>query len=851
MKELLSFDRIGALPYRSYYIPFLLDDKIKFRYGIVNRNSSSCFQSLNGDWLIKQHNFVNLDLYEELFDRISVPSCVQLYGYDQIQYLNCRYPFCANFPYVPYDNKCWHYRKNIEINKNIDFKYYLNFEGVDSAFYLFVNGNKIGYSQISHSTSEFDITNELIDGNNQIDVFVVKWCVSTYLECQDKFRFSGIFRDVYILKRPKNHIVDYKIDISLNGNTGILIFHNESSVDIELIFDNKKYICMSNKNIKITKKSVKKWDSDNPYLYDLLLVSNGEKILERVGFRSISIDKNVFKINDKPLKLKGVNRHDFNCITGATVTVKDLVKDIKTIKGLNMNAVRTAHYPNMPEFYLLCDYYGLYIMDEADLEMHGACTRNGGYDIKLWMEYANNLMFEGGILNRHTSLVERDKNRTSVIIWSLGNESSFGKAFIKGAKYIRKRDNRPIHYEGLQNASKKYYYTKLVDVCSMMYPSIDKIKKDVIDNPLETRPFVLCEYSHAMGNSCGDLKDYWRLIYENEGLMGGFIWEFKDHGIKTKKGFLYGGDFGEKLHDGNFCIDGLLSPDGKIKSQALEAKAVYGGKIESEVLDIKIPSINSNNRIRISINENTAEIEQIYINEKPILLSPIRINILRYIDNDRFVNDDWVLKYKLHLARPHIIRFIKNENTYDFEGYLASDSLEPILSFNIKYTLSINELAIDFEYTLNDYIKNIPRIGFEIIVDKKYQDFSYIGFGPYESYIDKNTLCEYGYYESNAYKNYDNNYVRPQESGSHYKVKYFNAKDLFSVTALNDFSFSMNPFTTDQLINTTHNFSLYSLSSTICIDLAMSGVGSNSCGPMLDEKYQVPRKLKNTLKFTF
>lgn len=211
------------------------------------------------------------------------------------------------------------------------------------------------------------------------------------------------------------------------------------------------------------------------------------------------------------------------------------------MKELNVNAVRTSHYPNSPEFYMLCDTFGIYVMDEADLEMHGACSRDGRYEIDLWKEYAENEFFTPGITDRHAALVERDKNRPSVIIWSLGNESSFGKAFFGGANYIKRRDNtRPVHYEGLQNADSKYYYTELVDMVSMMYPSFEKIREDVLENEKETRPFVLCEYTHAMGNSCGDIAEYWDMIYNNEQMMGGFIWEWADHGIKTDQGFLYG-----------------------------------------------------------------------------------------------------------------------------------------------------------------------------------------------------------------------------------------------------------------------------------------------------------------------
>ena len=539
MHEFEKFDRIGTTPHRSYYIPFAPDDVVGTKHNISDRTSSSRFTSLDGVWQIKQHDHVDdFEVSENLTETIPVPACVQMHGYDHIQYLNTRYPFPVMLPHLPYENPCWHYRRTFNLNKKKNEKYYINFEGVDSAFYLYINGECKGYSQISHATSEFDITDLAVNGENTIDVLVLKWCISTYLECQDKFRFSGIFRSVYLLTRPQNHITDYKIETSISENNGILTFYNESPVDIKVIIDGKSTVVSKGTHAKIVVSDIKCWSAEDPNLYTVELRTRTEKIIESVGFRTIAIDGHVFKINGEPVKLKGVNRHDFHCETAATVSLEDLARDIHLMKELNVNAVRTSHYPNSPEFYMLCDKFGIYVMDEADLEMHGACSRDGGYDIELWKEYAENEFFTPGITDRHIALVERDKNRPSVIIWSLGNESSFGKAFFQGANYIKRRDNtRPIHYEGLQNADPKYYYTELVDMVSMMYPSFDKIREDVLENEKETRPFVLCEYTHAMGNSCGDIAEYWDMIYNNEQMMGGFVWEWADHGIKPIKAF--------------------------------------------------------------------------------------------------------------------------------------------------------------------------------------------------------------------------------------------------------------------------------------------------------------------------
>ena len=855
MKEFERFDRVGTTPHRSYYVPFAVDDTVKTIHGIIDRTSSSRFISLDGTWQIKSLDHVcDFNVNNILERSIPVPSCVQMHGYDHIQYLNFRYPFPVILPHIPYENPCWHYRRIFNLKKKNGEKYYINFEGVDSAFYLYINGQFKGYSQISHSTSEFDITELTVDGENTIDVLVLKWCISTYLECQDKFRFSGIFRNVYILKRPEDHIIDYKIEASVSDTDGILTFINESDVDIELVFEDHSATVCAKAKLEITVPNVKLWTAESPELYTLQIYANGEKIIEKVGFRQVTVDGKIFKINGKHVKLKGVNRHDFNCETAATVTLDDMAKDLLLMKELNVNAVRTSHYPNSPEFYLLCDAIGIYVMDEADVEMHGASCRDGEGSREQFEEYANDIFFEPGITDRHIALVERDKNRPCVIIWSLGNESSFGKAFINGVEYIKNRDKtRLVHYEGLQYAPPEYYYTDLVDMVSIMYPDTQTINKKILDNPGETRPFVICEYSHAMGNSCGDLATYWDLIYSNDQMMGAFVWEWADHGIKTDKGFLYGGDFGEKEHDGNFCIDGLVTPDRKIKSGALEMKAVYGGKTKSEIRDIDIPCYNStSSKVDITVNEHTGEITSIKADGKEVLCTPMHLNIIRYIDNDRNLISQWIDRCHLNECRPHIFSYVKGDSFHEFEGALAANCLIPAVEFKLTYKTNANKLSVTVEYKISDYVKSFPRFGIEFGIDKENSDFSYVGFGPTESYIDKHVAADYGYYTSTAEDNYDGNYVRPQESGSHYACKYLEIKELFSVTAEKSFSCSVNPFTTKDLFETLHSFELPQNDFVnVCIDLAMRGIGSNSCGPDLTQEYEIPRTFSNTFTFVF
>ena len=857
MREIKEFKRIGTMPHRSYYIPFAESDVPARAHGIVDRKSSSRFLSLDGEWKIKEHahpeDFI---IDEELTATIPVPSCVQMHGYDHIQYINSRFPIPVMPPHVPYENPSWHYRREFDLKKRDGERYYINFEGVDSAFYLYVNGQMKGYSQISHSTSEFDVTELLTDWGNTVDVLVVKWCASTYLECQDKFRFSGIFRSVYILSRPEKHITDYKIETALKDGGGVVTFINESDVDIELSFEGESLVARAGERTALRVDRVKKWSTETPVLYPLTIRANGEVIYEEIGFVEVRIDGKVFYVNGEAIKLKGVNRHDFNPDTAATVTLENMLEDILLMKEMNVNAVRTSHYPNAPEFYLLCDKYGLYVMDEADVETHGAYRSHGVRDRALWSDFAENMLFSDAILDREVALVERDKNRPSVIIWSLGNESSFGQSFFDGAKYIKSRDSRPIHYEGTQKSNPDYYYSELIEMVSFMYPSVAALKERVIDNPEETRPAVLCEYTHAMGNSCGDMAEYWELIYAHDQLMGGFVWEWADHAIRTEKGFLYGGDCGEKNgeHDGNFCVDGLVTPDRKVKSSTLEMKAVYGGKLSSPMRNVKSPTKENKpyKSVEYKVDEHTGAITSIKADGEEILMAPIRLNVMRYTDNDRHLWADWADNGRLNVVKPYVLSCEKNGDSHRIKGVLSANCRAPALEFELDYKLDGSVLNVALSYKVADYVNRIPRVGLEILVPERYDKFAYVGYGPTESYMDKHVACEYGYYESMASDNYDMNYVRPQESGSHYATKYLEIDGLCEITAEKPFSFSVNPYTTDQLINTRHNFELPDNDFVcICLDLGMRGVGSHSCGPALPERFELDKEGKNTFKIRF
>ncbi len=842
--ELLHYKRMGAEKVRSYYVPFSAEQEISFKNGIVDRLASDRLFSLDGEWQIKEHACLDsVEIEENLTEKIEVPSCVQLKGYDQIQYINSRYPFPFDPPYVPNENPTYHYRRTFYLD-SITEKYYLVFEGVDSAFYVFINGKQVGYGQISHAMNEFDISDYVKEGENVIDAVVLKWCAGSYLECQDKFRFTGIFRSVYLLRRPQEHIIDFKIESDFNGKDGFITIHNFSGIPFHYSVNGEEGELAPQEKKTVIIKNAIPWTAEMPHLYGVILSANGEKILQRVGVRRVSIENGIFKINGTHIKLKGVNRHESNPETGATVTVEDTVKDLELMKWANVNAIRTSHYPDMPQFYELCDVIGFYVMDEADVETHGVAASQGGYDMALWERYADNGTFDEGVTDREINLYERDKNKTCVIIWSLGNESSYGKMFDKGADYTRARDSRPVHYEGVVNADKSKYYTDAIDIVSRMYAPVEFFDEYLKDEK-ETRPYVLCEYSHAMGNSNGDLNDYWNKIDSSERFMGGFIWEWCDHAIKGENGFLYGGDFGETEHDGNFCVDGLVAPDRRIKSNLLELKAVYGGKREKKFISPKVQplkKLTEKNPVKV-IADRKGRIEQIGDLKFAV---PMSVQVLRaYSDNDMFVKGEW-MRFEGFTQEIYESKALPNGGI-EYYGKIVKNTFEPIMKFTLKIEPFDGGADIAFLYEVADYITYLPRIGLEFAVNRADLPFEYDGYGETESYIDKHMASEYGTYRSTVKANYGH-YIKPQESGSHFASTRLKIGGM-EITAKQPFSFNVCPYSTETLMHTAHDFELPKSDKTyINLDVAMSGVGTNSCGPTLAEKFRAPKKGKNIFR---
>lgn len=580
---------LGTEEIRSYYVPSRLD------------GSDACI-SLNGDWnfkyyenpyLVEEH-FPSPDFDESTFLSVPVPGCWQNYGVDCHQYTNTRYPFPFDPPYVPDENPCGAYSCRFELTKEqVKDQLYLNFEGVDSCFYLWINGNPVGYSQVSHSTSEFLITPFVRQGENKISVLVMKWCDGSYLEDQDKFRMSGIFRDVYILVRPENHLWDYFVHTWLSEDLSKAVISLDLTwkgqtkpLTVTLYDPNGECLATENlsgehsQSISFDVDPPVLWNAERPALYQMVLETTGEQICQEIGIRRIEVAGRIATVNGVEIKLKGVNRHDSDPVTGFTISREQAMVDLRLMKEHNINAIRTSHYPNAPWFPKLCSQYGFYLIGEADIEAHSCTNIYGGGDHTFSL-IAEDKTFAAAILDRVKRSVIRDQNNPSIVMWSLGNESGYGENFVEAARFVKQYDpSRLLQYESsIYHLPDKAPDVSVLDVYSKMYDSLEMIE-DYFSNPENKKPYVLCEFIHAMGNGPGDIEDYFQKIYSTPGFMGGFVWEWCDHAIdmgKTVEGkrkYYYGGDFGEFPHDGNFCMDGLVYPDRRPHTGLLEYKNV-------------------------------------------------------------------------------------------------------------------------------------------------------------------------------------------------------------------------------------------------------------------------------------
>ena len=597
----------NTMPDRAYYIPSSVRNDIL----PLHRESSDRLQMLSGcEWHFAWYPDIH-DLRDHFYKpdyeagrwwkKEYVPFCWQMRGYDSPQYTNIRYPFPFDPPYVPQKNPCGAYLHHFEWHKNPEAPCtFLDFEGVDSCFYVWLNGYFAGYSQISHHTSEFDVTELLREGDNLLAVLVLKWCDGSYLEDQDKFRFSGIFRDVYLLHRPADRIEDYVIRTDLADNCKSadlrISFHfSGTSVPVRLTLTEpvgnrilyQETLAADQNGVSIPVKKPILWNAEAPFLYTLIMDTGKEVITERVGIRKVEVRDCVLTLNGSPVTFRGVNRHESDPVTGAVSCPEQTLKDLCMMKAHNFNAVRASHYPDSPWFYQLCDELGLYVIDEADNESHGTAAlyfREKDYAERMRLAHvriADNPNFIEPTLDRVRSMVIRNRNRPSILVWSMGNECGYGCTFEKALRWTKETDpTRLTHYESaFYLSSDREYDVSDIDLFGRMYPAFTEII-DYLENDPE-KPLLLVEYCHSMGNSPGDFKNYRDLIEKYPALCGGFVWEWCDHAVyggKAENGkeiYLYGGDHGEIQHDGNFCLDGLVYPDRTPHTGLLEYKNVH------------------------------------------------------------------------------------------------------------------------------------------------------------------------------------------------------------------------------------------------------------------------------------
>ena len=560
----------NRLPQRSYYIP----------------QNEGAYTLLNGTWRFR-YFARDIDMEQEIcqWDSLDVPSCWQNRGYENPNYTNVEYPFPVDLPYVPDANPCGVYEREFEV-VNAENKTYFVLEGVASTGVLYINGAYVGFTTGCHLQAEFDITDFVHAGTNTVRVIVHKWACTSYLEDQDQFRCNGIFRDVYILSRPAGHIVD--IDIKTAGDDILVKFDGSAKITLS---DHGKVLETqeASGSALFHVENPTLWNDEVPYLYDLTFESLGEVIVQKVGFRTIAIsDKLELLINGVSVKLQGVNHHDTHPYNGWVMSDEDILKDLRLMKQLHINCIRTSHYPPTARFLNFCDEMGFYVVLETDLESHGFVCRTGsakngnGYDVENGEWPCCLPEWKDEFVSRMERAYERDKNHASIIMWSTGNESSHGENHVAMIDWVRAKDSsRLVHCEdATRKADRKdhpefYDERYRADVYSRMYLSVD-VCRAYCEDPEKIQPLYLCEYAHAMGNGPGDIYDYWLLADQQPKFIGGCIWEWADHTAIENGVAKYGGDWPTELvHMNNFCCDGMVMCDRSLKAGSLEVKQAY------------------------------------------------------------------------------------------------------------------------------------------------------------------------------------------------------------------------------------------------------------------------------------
>ncbi|WP_040950176.1 glycoside hydrolase family 2 TIM barrel-domain containing protein [Gorillibacterium massiliense] len=972
-------------PARAYYVPY--GDAAAASEG--KRGRSPYYQTLNGSWSFRYHASVKevedgfyregKDLSD--WDKLLVPSCWQTSGYDQLHYTNVNYPIPCDPPYVPDANPAGVYVREFEMAEMWEGKEkYIVFEGVNSCFYLWVNGHYVGYSQGSRVPAEFNISDYVRSGKNRIAVMVLKWCDGTYLEDQDLWRYTGIFRDVYLLARDQSHVRDVfiKQEFKDGFDRAELLVEVESfgTVDIQLeLQDTAGHIVDSGAahvdgkgSIRLAIDRPDLWNAETPVLYRLLVTCGDEHFVFPVGFRQIKVEGGVFKINGQPVKLKGVNRHDSHPEMGQTIPLQHMIDDLKLMKAHNINTFRTSHYPNDPRFLGLCDEFGFYVIDEADLECHGMGSALG------WAEGALHRLtkhpeWREAFLDRAVRMVERDKNHPAVIMWSMGNESGYDVNHIAMQEWTRSRDtSRLVHNEGGTPSYKGNPNVESLDLESRMYASVPYLEEYAAD-PGQTKPLFLCEYSHAMGNGPGDLQDYWDVIYRYPKLMGGCVWEWCDHGILTRTAdgtpyYAYGGDFGDKPNDGNFCIDGLVTPDRKPHTGLLELKQVIAPiRVDAENLEkgqLRLTNLYDFSSLshvyliwKIEESGQLAKQGQVWeltaaphgslslqlpydavkCRKSPVLTLSFRTKeetrwapqghelafaqfelpsaisavpaesaaipaVGRPLsvsqDGTQLILDGFDFRYVFDLYDGTIVSIAKNgvemlavpaafsiwraptdndmyvkkmwqEAGFDrigMKNYACNwkqkenDSVEIKVQFSLGGHINDPLLHGETVWSVDSAgvighktdakprqgLPYLPRFGLVLTMPPGTEEVEYYGYGPHESYVDKRRSVRKGRYLLQVDEMFED-YIMPQENGSRYGTEWAIISNKLGMglafRAPQSFSFSASHYSVEELTRATHSHELAKARETfVHLDYKMSGVGSNSCGPELIEKYR-------------
>ena len=948
----------NRLPQRSYYIP----------------ENEGAYTLLNGTW---RFHYYPLDFdYEDNiteWDEIPVPSCWQALGYENPNYSDVVYPLSIDPPYVPDENPCGVYEREFEVS-NIQNKTYLVFEGVSSSAKIWINGKYAGFTTGNHLQSEFDITDYVIKGTNTLRVLVTKWAATTYLEDQDCFRFNGIFRDVYLLSRPVGHIVD--IDIRTVNNEDITVkFDGQAEISL---YDGDKLLdkVTADGNAKFHIDNPTLWNAEKPYLYTLKFVYKDEVITQKVGFRTISIsDKYEVCINGTPIKFQGANHHDTHPSKGWVMSDEDIIKDLKLMKKYNLNAIRTSHYPPTPYFLNLCDEMGFYVILETDLETHGYVARYGnekvrhGYDVESNDWPCNRPEWKEEYVSRMQRAVERDKNHASVIMWSTGNESCYGenhKAMVAWAK--SRGDDRLIHSEDasrkadrgdkpeIKEAYPNQYNERYeVDIHSRMYLGVGACEEYAL-NAEKKQPLFLCEYSHAMGNSPGDVCDYWEVIDKYPKLSGGCIWEWADHAFVENGVFKYGGDWEtEPCHYFNFCSDGMVSPDRKEKAGTLEVKTAYqpirvsldfdkilvfnrlsftnlneykfvyslvcdnevvaskelvldaqplttvsvdmfenipesckygcylnaklydstGYEVATAQIDLKVPVesvgkvgklvtlieddkniVAKSDKFEYTFSKLLGTFVSMKVNGSEKLATPMNLTVFRApIDNEITPETMWIRNERKNGGENVDKLFNKVYSCEIRQGKIvAKQSLAGVARSPFFHYETV--IAIDVDGRIDFDVKGqaakgccwLQRLGYEFAITDENASFKFFGKGPLQTYCDLSRFATVAMYESTAEKELVD-YVRPQEFGNHINVRYLDIDNNMTVVADNPFECHVSQYSTKAITKAQHSDELVTDGLThVRIDYKNSGVGSNSCGPSLLEKY---RFYANDVDFKF